>query len=75
MSILVSGGAGYIGSHMTAHSLEQIQGADQVVGVVLQGLGHALAHGLEARGPAGEAPRVRRRLPHPRRHGLPDCHL
>ena len=33
---------------MTAHSLEQIQGADQVVGVVLQGLGHALAHGLEA---------------------------
>ena len=32
---------------VAAHGLEQVQGADQVVGVVLQGLGHALAHRLE----------------------------
>ena len=33
---------------VAAHGLEQVQGADQVVGVVLQGLGHALAHRLQS---------------------------
>ena len=32
---------------MAAHGLEQVEGADEVVGVVLQGFGHALAHRLE----------------------------
>ena len=32
---------------MLPHGLEEVQGADEVVGIVLQGLGDALAHGLE----------------------------
>ncbi len=32
---------------MAAHGLKQVEGADQVVGVVLQGLGHTLPHGLQ----------------------------
>ena len=32
---------------MPAHGLEQVEGADEVVGVVLQGLSHALAHRLQ----------------------------
>ena len=32
---------------MAAHGLEQIQGADEVIGVVLQRLGNALTHRLQ----------------------------
>ena len=32
---------------MLPHGLEEVEGADEVVGVILQGLGDALAHGLQ----------------------------